>query len=57
MHPTMLQKVIVPSLSLPDITIGIQLFVECLALCRVFFVGHSTKNSLPSAILGKSHSR
>jgi hypothetical protein len=35
------------------ITTGICGFVECLALCRVLFVGHSTKKPLPSAALGK----
>jgi hypothetical protein len=40
--------------SIHPYTTGIRLFAECLALCRVFFfVGHSTKKSLPSAALGK----
>jgi hypothetical protein len=34
-------------------TIGIWLFSEWSALCRVLFVGHSAKNCLPSATLGK----
>jgi hypothetical protein len=34
-------------------TIGIRLFVECSELCRVSFVGHSTKTSLPRATFGK----
>jgi uncharacterized lipoprotein YbaY len=35
------------------ITTGIQVFAECLVLCRVLFVGHSAKKPLPSAALGK----
>jgi hypothetical protein len=38
---------ILPLISLA--TIGIRLFIECSAFCRVFFVGHV----LPSAALGK----
>lgn len=34
-------------------TIGIRGFAECSSLCRMFFVGHSTKNALASAALGK----
>jgi hypothetical protein len=34
-------------------TTEIRLFAECLALCRVLFVGHSAKKSLTSAILGQ----
>jgi hypothetical protein len=34
-------------------TTGIQAFDECQELCRVLFVGHSTKTSLPRAALGK----
>jgi hypothetical protein len=37
----------------PAITTGIRVFAECSALCRVFFVGHSAKKSLPRAALGK----
>jgi hypothetical protein len=36
-----------------DNTTGIQLFAECRRLCRVLFIGHSAKPSLPSAALGK----
>jgi hypothetical protein len=35
-------------------TTGIQGFAECCNLCRVPFVGHSTKKDLPSAALGKA---
>jgi hypothetical protein len=35
-------------------TTGIQGFAECCNLCRVLFVGHSTKKALPSAALGKA---
>jgi hypothetical protein len=31
------------------VTTGIWLFAECHILCRVFYFGHSTKSSLPSA--------
>jgi superfamily II DNA or RNA helicase len=34
-------------------TIRIQFFVECSALCRVHFIGHSTKHSLSSSTLGE----
>src|SRR5688572_10654231 len=34
-------------------TTGIAGFAECSTLCRVPFVGHSTKKALPSAALGK----
>jgi hypothetical protein len=34
-------------------TTGIRLFAECRRLCRVLFIGHSVKPSLPSAALGK----
>jgi hypothetical protein len=34
-------------------TIGIRVFVECSALCRLLFVGHSAKKPLPSVELGK----
>jgi hypothetical protein len=34
-------------------TIGIRLFAECRRLCRVLFIGHSAKPTLPSAALGK----
>jgi hypothetical protein len=40
-------------ISIPTITIGNWLFAECSTLCRVFFVGHSAKTSLPSAALSK----
>jgi hypothetical protein len=35
------------------ITTGNRLFVECSAIYRVLFVGHSAKNSLSSAALDK----
>jgi hypothetical protein len=35
------------------LTIGIQDFAECRTLCRVLFVGHSTKKALPRAALGE----
>jgi hypothetical protein len=35
-------------------TTGIQGFAECCILCRVPFVGHSAKTSLPSAALGEA---
>jgi hypothetical protein len=35
------------------LTTGIAGFAECCILCRVLFVGHSAKKSLPSAALGK----
>jgi hypothetical protein len=34
-------------------TTGIWLFAECRRLCRVLFIGHSAKPTLPSATLGK----
>jgi hypothetical protein len=34
-------------------TIGIRVFAECRTLCRVHIVGHSTKDALPRAALGK----
>jgi hypothetical protein len=34
-------------------TTGIQAFVECRRLCRVLFIEHSAKTTLPSAALGK----
>jgi hypothetical protein len=34
-------------------TIRIRLFAECRRLCRVLFIGHSAKPTLPSAALGK----
>jgi hypothetical protein len=34
-------------------TTGIRFFAECRRLCRVLFIGHSAKKSLPSATLGK----
>jgi hypothetical protein len=34
-------------------TTGIRVFAECRRLCRVLFVGHSAKTSLPRAALGK----
>jgi hypothetical protein len=35
------------------ITTGIRAFAECQRLCRVLFIGHSAKKTLPSAALGK----
>jgi hypothetical protein len=35
-------------------TTGIRGFAECQPLCRVPFVGHSTKQALPRAALGKA---
>ena len=35
------------------ITTGIRGFAECRTLCRVHIVGHSTKDALPRAALGK----
>jgi hypothetical protein len=37
----------------PVVTTGIRLFAECRRLCRVLFIGHSAKPTLPSATLGK----
>jgi hypothetical protein len=34
-------------------TTGIRAFAECRSLCRVLFIGHSTKTALPSVALGK----
>jgi hypothetical protein len=34
-------------------TTGIRGFADCWPLCRVHFVGHSTKTALPRAVLGK----
>jgi hypothetical protein len=34
-------------------TTGIRLFAECRWLCRVLFIGHSAKPTLPSAALSK----
>jgi hypothetical protein len=34
-------------------TTGIRAFAECQALCRVLFIGHSAKKTLPRAALGK----
>jgi hypothetical protein len=34
-------------------TTGIRAFAECRWLCRVLFIGHSAKTTLPSAALGK----
>jgi hypothetical protein len=34
-------------------TTGIQDFAECRTLCRVYFVGHSSKATLPRAALGE----
>jgi hypothetical protein len=39
--------------SIASNTTGIRGFAECRSLCRVPFVGHSAKNGLPSAALGK----
>jgi hypothetical protein len=38
---------------LSRITTGIRAFAECRRLCRVLFIGHSAKKTLPSAALGK----
>jgi hypothetical protein len=35
------------------ITTGIRLFAECRRLCRVLFIGHSAKSTLPRAALGR----
>jgi hypothetical protein len=35
------------------ITTGIRVFAECQALCRVLFIEHSAKTTLPRAALGK----
>jgi hypothetical protein len=35
-------------------TTGIRLFAECRWLCRVLFIGHSAKPTLPSAALSKA---
>jgi hypothetical protein len=35
------------------LTTEIQAFTECWRLCRVLFIGHSAKKTLPSAALGK----
>jgi hypothetical protein len=35
------------------VTTGIRAFAECRWLCRVLFIGHSAKKTLPSAALGK----
>jgi hypothetical protein len=37
-----------------SITTGIRAFAECRPVCRVFFIGHSAKPTLPSAALGKA---
>jgi hypothetical protein len=34
-------------------TTGIRVFAECQRLCRVLFIGHSAKKTLPRAALGK----
>jgi hypothetical protein len=34
-------------------TTGIRAFAEYRSLCRVLFIGHSAKTTLPSAALGK----
>jgi hypothetical protein len=34
-------------------TTEIRVFAECRWLCRVLFIGHSTKSTLPSAALGR----
>jgi hypothetical protein len=34
-------------------TTGIRGFAECRSVCRVLFIGHSAKKSLPRATLGK----
>jgi hypothetical protein len=34
-------------------TTGIRPFPECRRLCRVLFIGHSAKSTLPSAALGR----
>jgi hypothetical protein len=34
-------------------TTGIRTFAKCQALCRVLFIGHSAKKTLPRAALGK----
>jgi hypothetical protein len=34
-------------------TTGIRLFAECRRLCRVLFIGHSAKSTLPRAALGR----
>ena len=39
---------------MPIDTTGIRLFAECQRLCRVLFIGHSAKPTLPSAALGKA---
>jgi hypothetical protein len=36
-----------------DVTTGIRDFAECRRLCRVLYIGHSAKKTLPSAALGK----
>jgi hypothetical protein len=36
-----------------DNTTGIRAFAECRRLCRVLFIRHSTKKTLPRAALGK----
>jgi hypothetical protein len=41
------------SIAQAAITTGIRLFAECQRLCRVLFIGHSAKPTLPSATLGK----
>jgi hypothetical protein len=35
------------------LTTGIRPFAECRRLCRVLFIGHSAKPTLPSAALGR----
>jgi hypothetical protein len=38
--------------AIDGITTGIRAFAECRWLCRVLFIGHSAKQTLPSAALG-----
>jgi hypothetical protein len=38
-----------------DHTTRIRAFAECRRLCRVLFIGHSAKKTLPSAALGKEN--
>jgi hypothetical protein len=46
-------KGIVESFTFKIDTTRIRAFTECRRLCRVLFIGHSTKKTLPSAALGK----
>jgi hypothetical protein len=46
-------RVLIISRKMSTLTTGIRAFAECRRLCRVLFIGHSAKKTLPSAALGK----